>query len=245
MRAEVSRHRIELPAAFVDRCARTRSISVDVLTRQRLNTNLIKDFRIVLDVHGPTCSGRELASRFQELGSHLLKVLHFLSPLHFALQNTTDLGKRCLFGIGLNAQVSSAGDTRQEAEAVKMTKRAPPSMGGGETAGPLGLAESGAGEPRIVYGPTGLGVTPTQERDSELRPRAQPAGGFFRVEPGRGDLPSRPRTIASCSAPNRAAVLCRCGRAVGLASAKDYSLRPQKGVRPCVSTSIGTALMEI
>ena len=110
-------------------------------------------------------SGRELASRFQELGSHLLKVLHFLSPLHFALQNTTDLGKRCLFGIGLNAQVSSAGDTRQEAEAVKMTKRAPPSMGGGETAGPLGLAESGAGEPRIVYGPTGLGVTPTQERD--------------------------------------------------------------------------------
>jgi len=49
-------------------------------------------------------SGRELASRFQKLGSHLLKVLHFLSPLHFALQNTTDLGKRCLFGIGLNAQ---------------------------------------------------------------------------------------------------------------------------------------------
>jgi hypothetical protein len=28
----------------------TRSIGVDVLTRQRLNTNLIKNFRIVLDV---------------------------------------------------------------------------------------------------------------------------------------------------------------------------------------------------
>jgi hypothetical protein len=27
-----------------------------------------------------------------------------LSPLHFALHNTTDLGKRCLFGIRLNAQ---------------------------------------------------------------------------------------------------------------------------------------------
>jgi hypothetical protein len=78
VRAEVSRHRIKLPAAFVDRCARTRSISVDVLTRQRLNTNLIKDFRIVLDGHGPTCSGREHASRFQKLGSHLLEVLHFI-----------------------------------------------------------------------------------------------------------------------------------------------------------------------
>jgi hypothetical protein len=46
---------------------------------------------------------RELASRFQKLGSHLLKVLHFI-PTHFAVQNTTDSGKRCLFGIGLNAQ---------------------------------------------------------------------------------------------------------------------------------------------
>jgi hypothetical protein len=31
-------------------------------------------------------------------------------------------------------------------------------MGGGETAGPLGLAELGAGEPIIIYGSTGLAL---------------------------------------------------------------------------------------
>ena len=53
-------------------------------------------------------SGRELASRFQKLGSHLLKVLHFIPTLHFAVQNKTDLGKPFLFGIGLNAQGEAA-----------------------------------------------------------------------------------------------------------------------------------------
>jgi hypothetical protein len=43
--------------------------------------------------------------------------------------------------IAPKAHRPAAGDTCQEAEAVKTTKRAPPSMGGGETAGPLGLAE--------------------------------------------------------------------------------------------------------
>src|SRR6516162_5638247 len=58
MRAEVLRQRIELPAAFVDRFARTRSIGVNVLARQRLNTNFIKDFRVVLDNHGLALDNR-------------------------------------------------------------------------------------------------------------------------------------------------------------------------------------------
>ena len=62
-------------------------------------------------------SGRELASRFQKLGSHLLKVLHFFPTLHFAVQNTTDSGKRCLFDIGLNAQ----GEQRWQAPAFSRT----------------------------------------------------------------------------------------------------------------------------
>ena len=51
--AEGLRHRIKLPAAFADRFACTRSIGVDVLACERLNTNLMKDFRIVLDGHVP------------------------------------------------------------------------------------------------------------------------------------------------------------------------------------------------
>jgi hypothetical protein len=58
VRAEVLRHRIKPPAAFVDRFARTRSIGVGVLARQRFNTNFIKDFRIVLDSQGLALDNR-------------------------------------------------------------------------------------------------------------------------------------------------------------------------------------------
>jgi hypothetical protein len=138
VRAEPLRHRIKLPAAFVDRCARTRSIGVDVLARQRLNTNLIKDCRIVLDGHGPAWLADRNSSRFAATALNLMRNVLIcssraccsapggslravskslaaifsrsciLSPLHFALQNTTDLGKRCLFGIGLKASSASA-----------------------------------------------------------------------------------------------------------------------------------------
>jgi hypothetical protein len=138
VRAEPLRHRIKLPAAFVDRCARTRSIGVDVLARQRLNTNLIKDCRIVLDGHGPAWLADRNSSRFAATALNLMRNVLIcssraccsapggslragskslaaifsrsciLSPLHFALQNTTDLGKRCLFGIELKASSASA-----------------------------------------------------------------------------------------------------------------------------------------
>jgi hypothetical protein len=66
------RHRIKFPAAFADRCARARSIGVDVLTRQRLNTNLVKDFRIVLDGHGPWLADRN-SSRFAATALNLMR----------------------------------------------------------------------------------------------------------------------------------------------------------------------------
>jgi hypothetical protein len=75
-------------------------------------------------------SGRELASRFQKFGSHLLKVLHFI-PMHFAGHNRTDFGKRCLFGIGHNAaQGEQRQRPRQKAEAVRPARGTPPSVRG-------------------------------------------------------------------------------------------------------------------
>ena len=73
VRAEPLRHRIKLPAAFADRFARTRSIGVDVLARQRLNTNLIKDCRIVLDGHGPAWLADCNSSRFAATAVNLMR----------------------------------------------------------------------------------------------------------------------------------------------------------------------------
>jgi hypothetical protein len=85
-----------------------------MLTRQRINTNLIKDF---------TCSGRELASRFQKLGSHLLEVLHFIpTALRSAEHNR--------FGEALSVRYqtqrprrAAAGDTSSLIRTLTIPKR--------------------------------------------------------------------------------------------------------------------------
>jgi hypothetical protein len=100
-------------------------------------------------------SGRELASRFQELGSHLLKVLHFfISTVVCSVSDSTP-------------KASSAGDRCQEAEAVKTTKEVPAVYGMRRDGGASGGSQEihTGSEPNIVFGPAGLGVTPTQERD--------------------------------------------------------------------------------
>jgi hypothetical protein len=101
-------------------------------------TNHIKDFRIVRDGHGPAWLADCNSSRFAATALDLMRNVLIcssraccsapggslragsksfaaifsrsciLSPLHFAVQNTTDLGKRCLFGVGLNAQGEAA-----------------------------------------------------------------------------------------------------------------------------------------
>jgi hypothetical protein len=115
-----------------------------VLTRQRLNTNLIKDFRIVLDGHGPVWLADCNSSRFAATALNLMRNVLIcssraccsapggslravskslaaifsrsciLSPLHFAVQNATDSGKRCLFGIRLKASSASAPCGRRD-----------------------------------------------------------------------------------------------------------------------------------
>ena len=67
------RHWIKPPAAFVDRFARTRPIGVDVLARERLHTNLVKDFRVVLDGHGPTWPADCNSFRFAATALNLVR----------------------------------------------------------------------------------------------------------------------------------------------------------------------------